>query len=133
MWQDSDINIGDALSLCRVDLLAIGHYNYIIAPLALGSRSNQILLSATIHTLRTRINKSRTRFSVLCTVEYGSFTTLAKLRISLVEGKSNVSSRLVLFPRTRIVYTCGYHSVIHRNNHSLSADFRLSIAAGSQN
>lgn len=39
MWQDSDINIGDDLSLCRVDLsrtharflLAIGYYNYICA------------------------------------------------------------------------------------------------------
>lgn len=37
VWQDSDINIGDALSLCRVDLLAIEYYNYIIAPLAIGS------------------------------------------------------------------------------------------------
>lgn len=38
VWQDSDINIGDALSLCRVDLLlAIEYYNCIIAPLAIGS------------------------------------------------------------------------------------------------
>lgn len=72
------------------------------------------LLARTIHRMRTRIIAYAIRRLMYSRVCDSYITTYAKLRISLVEEErkalwSNISFQFVLFPRTRIIYTCGYH------------------------
>lgn len=73
VWQDSDINIGDTLSLCRVDFSRRTH--------AFSSRSDITIICAARYWIAYAIQRLMYNNMVV--------TTYAKLRISFVEEKKS--------------------------------------------